>query len=314
MFEKIRKKVGGRDALVISGLKEYSLKDTVECGQAFAFEAACESDGYTEYLVPIGDGVYLVGQSTRGELIFYGVSDEDFEKVLVPYFSLTTDFSVIADKVARAYPKEWFLEAVKRAKGIAILKQDAWETLFSFIVSQNNNIPRIKKILRKLRLEYGENLAEKNGFTACPLNKHGEKPSSTACALCGACYSFPKADAVLRAPEKMLTANPGFRYRYLLDAAKRVAGGETRLDEIEGVHTYAHSLEELKKITGVGDKVASCVALFGLGNLDAFPIDVWMKRAIDNYFDGELDPGVFGEYAGVAQQYIFHYARNIEEK
>ena len=118
----------------------------------------------------------------------------------------------------------------------------------------------------------------------------------------------------MKNPERMLSSNPGFRYRYLLDAAKRVAGGETRLDEIENVHSYLHSLEELKKITGVGDKVASCVALFGLGNLDAFPIDVWMKRAIDNYFGGKLNPLVFGEYAGVAQQYIFHYARNIEEK
>ena len=314
MFEKIRKKVRGRDALVVTGLKDYSLKDTVECGQAFAFETVFESDEYIEYLVPIGCAVYLVGQSVPGELIFYGVTDEELEKVLAPYFSLCTDFSEIADKVASAYPEKWFLEAVKRAKGIAILKQDAWETLFSFIVSQNNNIPRIKKILRKLRLEYGENLAEKSGITACPLNKHSEKPSSAACALCGACYSFPTADAVAENPEKMLSSNPGFRYRYLLDAARRVKDKETMLDDIESHHSYAYSLEELKKITGVGDKVASCVALFGLGNLDAFPIDVWMKRAIDNYFDGALNPLVFGEYAGVAQQYIFHYARNIENK
>ena len=73
-------------------------------------------------------------------------------------------------------------------------------------------------------------------------------------------------------------------------------------------------MEELKKILGVGDKVASCVALFGMGRLEAFPIDVWMKRAIDEYFGGELDHTAFGDYAGVAQQYIFHYIRNLSEK
>jgi N-glycosylase/DNA lyase len=112
----------------------------------------------------------------------------------------------------------------------------------------------------------------------------------------------------------MLTANPGFRYKYLLDAAKRVDGGECDLAAIEGAEGFEEIMEELKKILGVGDKVASCVALFGMGRLEAFPIDVWMKRAIDEYFGGKLDHTAFGDYAGVAQQYIFHYIRNLSEK
>ena len=312
MSEKIRKKIRKRDALVVSGLGDYSLTDTALCGQVFSFEEIIRDGEYVEYIVPIGHLLVTVGQQKRGELIFYGVCDEDFERVVSPFFSLSMDFGAIADKVSEGYKKDWFTEAVKNARGIAILKQDAWEALFSFIVSQNNNIPRIKKILRRFRLEYGKNLAE--GLGKCPLGKHGECPSHKACTGCGICYSFPEATAVVREPEKLLSANPGFRYRYLVDAARRVADGKTRLDEIEGAHSYAYSLEELKKIVGVGDKVASCVALFGLGNLDAFPIDVWMKRAIDTYFDGKLDPAVFGKYAGVAQQYIFHYIRNIENK
>lgn len=314
MFGKIRKKVRNRDAVVVTGLGGYSLTDTVECGQAFAFEPVTEEEDYVEYIVPVGEMLVFVGQEKPGELIFFDVTDEDFENTVVPYFSLGVDFGAIADKVAAGYKQDWFSEAVKNARGIAILKQDAWETLFSFIVSQNNNIPRIKKILRRERLEYGKNLAEKCGLLKCPLARHGEAPSDETCRECGVCYSFPKAEDVKNAPQKLLCANPGFRYRYLVDAATRVADGTTDLGSIEGVHSYAHSLEELKKIVGVGDKVASCVALFGLGNLDAFPIDVWMKRAIDTYFDGKLDPTVFGEYAGVAQQYIFHYIRNIENK
>ncbi len=314
MYNKFYKTVRGRNALIVTSLGSYSLKDTLECGQTFAYEQTVCDGNYIEYVIPIGKKLFFVGQQKSGELIFYGIGDEDFEKIAVPYFSLKTDFEKIAQSVMSAYGREWFKTAVERAKGIAILKQDPWQTLFSFIVSQNNNIPRIRKILHRLSYEYGENLAEKAELKSCPLKKHSAAPCKENCGECGICYSFPSAEAVAKNPEKLLLASPGFRYRYLVDAAKRVSDGRTRLEEIEAAHSYAYSLEELKKILGVGDKVASCVALFGLGNLDAFPIDVWMKRAIDTYFDGTLDPTVFGEYAGVAQQYIFHYIRNLENK
>ncbi len=314
MYNKVKKISHGREALVITDLGAYSLSDTLECGQAFSYTQIKSERDYREYIIPIGDVLITVGQERLGELIFYGADDEMLKNVISPYFSLDTDYGKIADAVSGGYDKPWFREAVEHAKGIAILKQDPWETLFSFIVSQNNNIPRIRKILRRLCLEYGENLAEKTGLKACPLSKHDGTPCRENCGECGVCYSFPKAKDVCECPEKLLLANPGFRYRYLCDAAMRVSSGETDLLKIEAAHSYAYSLEELKKITGVGDKVASCVALFGLGNLDAFPIDVWMKRAIDTYFDGSLDPDIFGEYAGVAQQYIFHYIRNLENK
>ena len=98
----------------------------------------------------------------------------------------------------------------------------------------------------------------------------------------------------------------------LLCAAERVVSGETDLSDIAAHKSYDYTVSELKKIKGVGDKVAACAALFGFGNLEAFPIDVWMRRAIDTYFDGELDYVSLGEYRGVAQQYIFHYIRNLE--
>ncbi len=314
MYIKNKKNINSREAIAVSGLGKYSLTDTLECGQVFSYSEVSRSADFSEYIIPVGEILIDVGQKTKGELIFFEMNDEDFLKVAVPYFSLDTDYEKISEAVKKSYDKPWFQSAVEGASGIAILKQDAWEALFSFIVSQNNNIPRIRKILRRLSLEYGENLAEKTGLKKCPLSRHTYTPCRENCADCGSCYSFPTAKAVAQNPEGLKCANPGFRYRYLVDAAEKVDGGFTDLSSIEAAHSYRHSVEELTKIVGVGEKVASCTALFGLANLDAFPIDVWMKRAIDTYFDGVLDPAVFGEYAGVAQQYIFHYIRNIEGK
>ena len=111
-----------------------------------------------------------------------------------------------------------------------------------------------------------------------------------------------------------MPSHPGFRYKYLVDAADKIGNGKVSLEEIANMRSYNFTVEKLKEILGVGDKVASCVALFGFANLEAFPIDVWMKRAINDYFDGKLDPESLGPYAGVAQQYIFHYIRNLQNE
>jgi N-glycosylase/DNA lyase len=203
-------------------------------------------------------------------------------------------------------------KAAEFDSGIAILKQDEWETLISFIISQNNNIPRIKKIIRKISAEYGVNICLQNNIKKCPLSKIDVPPCHEKCKDCGICYTFPKAEDIKNCPEKLLSANPGFRYKYLCNATEKVLSGEVRLDMISAARSASHTIDSLMKIKGVGLKVASCCALFAFSNLEAFPIDVWMKRAIDTYFDGNLNPESLGRYAGVAQQYIFHYIRNIE--
>ena len=309
MFTIKKEILNSREALVVSGLGEYSLSDTLECGQCFRHRKIKECDGYVEYMVPVKEKIFFVGQKKAGELIFYGISEEDFTSLAVPYFSLDTDYEKIKNDIRKRTDSEWLHKAIDVAGGIAILKQDPWEALFSFIVSQNNNIPRIKKIISEISAQYGVNLCLQNGIKTCPLSKIDGTPCHENCKNCGFCYSFPSAEAVMENPEKLLASRPGFRFKYLLDAARRVASGETRLDMIAAARSYTHTLSELKKILGVGDKVASCVALFGFGNLEAFPIDVWMKRAIDTYFDGNLNPDSLGRYAGVAQQYIFHYIR-----
>lgn len=312
MFGKKREIYRDREAISVDGLGDMDLTDTLECGQAFRYELITREDGYVEYMTVVGDTLIRVGQRERGELIFYGISDEELECVVRPYFAFDTDFVKIREDICTRTDSEWLRDAAHEARGIVILAQEPWEALFSFIVSQNNNIPRIRRIIRAMSAEYGENLAVKRKITSCPLALTDKVPSDEVCRGCGACYSFPAPEAVCANPEGMLPSHPGFRYKYLLDAAQKVSNGECDLGAIRDAASYEVTLEELKKICGVGDKVASCTALFGFSNLEAFPIDVWMKRAIDTYFDGSLDPQSLGKYAGVAQQYIFHKIRNID--
>ena len=305
MFEKKWQQIDNRLALVVDGLGPYSLGDTMECGQCFRYERVEGGIFPDEYRTVVGDTLIHVGQRRAGELIFLDITDEEFEGVARGYFSLDTDLDMIKQDILRNTDSEWLTEAAEHASGIAILKQDPWETLISFIISQNNNIPRIRKIVREICAEYGVNLyLHTKAAENCPLSLIDGTPCEEKCRSCGRCYTFPTAKQIVDRPEGLLPSKPGFRYKYILSAAESVLAARS----------YTHTVECLKKISGVGDKVASCVALFGFGNLEAFPIDVWMKRAIDVYFGSELDPLSLGRFAGVAQQYIFHYIRNIEGK
>ena len=312
MFIKNKEVIGGREATVISGLGKMKLSDTLECGQAFRYERLDGGSVPCEYLVNAYGSLLFVGQRKAGELIFFGITDADLIKA-ARYFSLDTDFEAIRADILSRTDSEWLARAAESAAGVTILSQDPWETLVSFIISQNNNIPRIRKIIRMISAEYGENLAE-GRLKSCPSGSINGTPCREFCKNCGICYTFPTAEDILARPEGLLPSHPGFRYKYILDAARRVASGETDLEDIKSHESYEYTVSSLKEILGVGDKVASCVALFGFGNLEAFPIDVWIRRAIDLYFDGSLDPAALGKYAGVAQQYIFHYLRNIESE
>ena len=314
MFVKKCESYMGRSATIVGGLGHMSLRDTLECGQAFRYERLIDTDGYCEYMTVAYGRIINVGQDTAGELIFFDEWTDEYAAAVGKYFRFDTDFEAIRQDIIARTDSEWLKRAAEEAKGIVILKQEPWETLFSFIISQNNNIPRIRKIIRSICAEYGRNLSLEAGREICPISEKNCAVGSGECALCGICYSFPTPSEVCERPEGLLPSHPGFRYKYLIDAAIRVSEGSVNLDEIEEKASYGYTVERLKEILGVGDKVASCVALFGFANLEAFPIDVWMKRAIDEYFGGKLDPTSLGPNAGVAQQYIFHYIRNLESK
>jgi len=190
MFCKNREKIEGREAIVVTGLGSYLLTDTLECGQCFRhvrlhpaegsrnrLGAICEN--YVEYMTVVEDELIFVGQRERGELLFFDMSDECFERLAVPYFSLDTDYRVIKDSIISSTSSDFLKKAADVAEGIRILRQSQWETLFSFIISQNNNIPRIKKIIRNIALAYGENLAVKHGLAACPIAPDSWFASST---------------------------------------------------------------------------------------------------------------------------------------
>ncbi len=313
MLTKNNVQIDGRDAVLVSGLGAYSLPDTLECGQVFRFERKTPSPGLTsEYIVTLPGLLVDVGQRTLGELCFFGMKEDSFEKI-GEYFSLDRDLEYIKADVIGHTSSDWLHRAAEYSRGIAILTQDPWETLVSFIISQNNNIPRIKKIIKQICVEYGVNLSlQDDGPGICPIGACDGTPCQEKCRSCGVCYTFPTPKNIIDRPEGLLPSRPGFRYSYILDAAEKVASGEVDLSDIKLRGEYQYTLQELKKIKGVGDKVASCCALFAFGNLEAFPVDVWMRRAIDTYFDGKLDPATLGKYAGIAQQYIFHYIRNVE--
>lgn len=313
MFYERIKLDDGRWAIWVSDIGYYSLRDTLECGQCFRYEVINADDGYIEYMTVLKDKIIKVAQRKPGELLFFDMTDEEFSLIAVPYFSLETDYEKIRADIISRQDSDFLKRAADSAKGIAILKQDAWETLVSFIISQNNNIPRIRKIIKKICSEYGVNICMQNHIKKCPMNKTDAAPCDEICKNCGICYTFPSAKDIVKNPEGLLSSNPGFRYKYLCDAARKVDTGEVNLDMIAAARSYEHTVTCLTQIKGVGNKVAACVALFGFGNLEAFPIDVWMKRAIDEYFNGNLDPITFGRYAGVAQQYIFHYIRNLSK-
>ena len=345
MFEKIMLDDG---TVRVTGLGAYSLRDTLECGQCFRHVDLSEGgDGGDSFITVIGKNLIRVSQPERGTLVFHGIGEENFEKIARPYFALDRSLSEVKADILAGTDSVFLKEAAEIGEGIAILGQDPWETLVSFIISQNNNIPRIKKIIRRISAEYGVNLSlhipeaastakpneneaksktqvapcqvsegksEKDerceGCALCPLKGYSPVPVAD-CSDCGICYTFPTAEDILASPEGLLPSKCGFRYGYILAAAEAVSRGEVDLTALREGGSFEEVMAELKKIKGVGDKVAACVALFGLTRLEAFPIDVWMRRAIDTYFDGVLDPTSLGRYAGIAQQYIFNYIRNI---
>ena len=264
--------------IIFENITDLDLAQTLDCGQAFR---------WTEN--PDGTFCGIVKKtSVKAELkdktlTLYG-ADEKERDFFRAYFDLDYDYAK-----AKAFLSGTHLvmsDAAKYAGGIRILHQDSFEALISFIISQNNNISRIKGIIGRLCENFGEKLGDGND----------------------ASYAFPKVEVLASlSREDLAPIRAGFRDRYIIDAAKKVESGDIDLEKTAKMD-YADAQKELMKIKGVGVKVADCVLLYGMHRLESFPKDVWMKRAMSILFS-DMDSAVFGEYAGIAQQYIFHYSR-----
>ncbi|MBE6737481.1 MAG: DNA-3-methyladenine glycosylase 2 family protein [Ruminococcaceae bacterium] len=262
--------------IVVKTAGDMSLKDTLCCGQSFRWRE--QEDGSFKGTA-FGRTVTV---STKGrELIIEGADARDFEEIWKNYFDLEFDYVALKEQLSKKHPV--LSEAAKFAPGIHILRQAPFEALISFIISQNNNIKRIEGIVQRLCESFGEKL-----------------PSGD--------YSFPTAEKLANLTEEdLMPLRAGFRNRYILDAAKKVHSGEVSLESLSKL-SFEDAKKKLMTIVGVGSKVADCVLLYGLHRTEAFPMDVWMKRAMSTLFPN-TEPTFFGEYAGIAQQYIFHYSR-----
>lgn len=254
-------------------IPDFDLDETLDCGQAFRWEKT-ESPYDCTYTGAFVNTPLTI--SRHGEkFIFHDTSPEAFENVWRDYFDLETDYGEIK---ARLSQDETLSKACEFAGGIRLLRQDFWECLCSFIISQNNNIPRIKGIISRLVEHYDR---------------------------------FPSfGDMAGETPESLSYLRGGFRAKYIVDAVEKTCSGEIDPAELRRSDTDS-ARKKLMTIKGVGPKVADCVLLFGLHRTDAFPKDVWIKRVMERFYPNGL-PDCTKGIEGIAQQYLFHYVRNLE--
>lgn len=261
--------------IVLENIRCLDLDLTLDCGQAFRWEKQ-ENDSWSGVV----KGVFLNISKTDNTILLKNTTKENFENIWLDYFDFNKDYVKICDTLKQ---DSLLAPTVDEYYGIRILNQDSWEALCSFVISQQNNIKRIKGIISRLCKAYGDEV--RSGF-----------------------YSFPSAEKLssltLADFEEL---GMGYRAKYLEKLSKDVADGKIDLEKIKAL-TLDEARKELLNIYGVGIKVANCALLFGFGFYDAFPVDVWMKRVMEYYPDGL--PECFDGIGGIAQQYLFHWARN----
>ena len=259
---------------IIQNAANFDLAQTLDCGQAFRWK---EKDGGR--WCGIAHEKYIELYRKDNDIYIENMTENEFNSFWKDYFDLDRDYGEV---IASFSENETLRAASAMGSGIRILRQEPWEALCSFIISQNNNIPRIKGIIERLCENFGKKTA--GGYT------------------------FPSAESLAdKTPEDLAVIRSGFRAKYIIDAAKKVSSGEIDLESLKH-KSREEAQSALMTIKGVGPKVADCALLYGLSHIEAFPKDVWIKRALAEYFDGELPECAF-KYAGIAQQYIFYYIR-----
>lgn len=264
----------------ITGLNDFSIRQIFDCGQCFRFDEDKEG-----YISGVAFSKYVRFKQENDVLYIFNITESEYESTWKNFLALDADYGRIKTEILKRFRNDPVMtEAVGYGGGIRILRQDPWECVCSFILSQNNNIPRIKKIISAMSAAYGETIS--GG------------------------YAFPSAEALYGAGiDGLFSLKMGFRAKYIYDLAKRVVTGQLDLEKVKASGTQT-AMEMLLEVKGIGIKVASCALLFGFGKTDVFPVDVWIKRVLDKYYpNGFPDAASLGEYAGIAQQYLFYYER-----
>lgn len=281
--------------IIVEGVEDFDLGQTLECGQCFRYDKI----GNNDYII-VAMGRMLHVKQEGKSLIFYDTDEEEYKNIWEDYFDLKTDYGLIKRKLLEKDDK--IREAIETQGGIRILNQEFDEVLISFIISQNNQIPRIRKIISEICEKYGDEAGTFNGKTY---------------------YTFPDSKRLSAvSEEEYRECKTGFRAAYLYCASQLLYEGVINGEELRGIKRE-EAEQKLISIKGVGKKVADCTLLFGLGFKAAFPIDVWIKRIMEElYFGKEVKKEIiqeyawksFGEWGGYAQQYLFAYARENKLK
>ena len=285
--------------VTVQGIKNFDISKIFDCGQCFRFEPVEHSKHEKEFS-GIAMGKFVSFAQDGDTLTIYGSNTEDYENIWKRYLDIERDYDAVDKDILSSCDNAALAEAVKYGNGIRILAQDPFECIISFIISQNNNIPRIKKIIESLCKECGEPIE---------LSQEMKKHVSVSSSLC----TFPSAAAIYSlGVDGLFELKTGFRAKYIYDAVSKSIDGSISIDEILLEPDVELAIDKLCQVKGIGRKVASCALLFGFGKYDAFPVDVWMKRVAVKYFGeegNELTANAFGSYAGIAQQYLFYYER-----
>lgn len=279
----------------IKNMNSFELKDIFDCGQCFRWNI--QEDG--SYTGIFGNNVINV-KKENNEITFEGICEKDIKETVENYFDLNRNYEEIKEQLSKI--DENMKTSIEYGQGIRILNQDLWETIISFIISANNNIPRIKGIIERLSEKYGNEI-EFNG------KKY---------------YTFPTPEQLKNVSvEEYRKLGLGFRDIRLYETTKMILEKQVDLEKMKQNPNTIEVREELLKLSGVGPKVADCILLFSdLKRFEVFPIDVWVRRVMnDLYIKQEDETKVskkqiekiaqekFGDLAGLAQQYLFYWRR-----
>lgn len=278
---------------IIKNCKSFKAKDLFECGQCFRWNE--EPDG--SYTGTFGHNVLNVKEEK--DIVITGICNGDIEDICKNYFDLDRNYEEIKETLSLI--DDNMKESIKYGEGIRILNQDLWEMIISFIISANNNIPRIKGIIERMSAKYGQEIKFRGKSY----------------------YTFPTIDELSQASVKDLKdLGLGFRDRYVYETTKKIKEGKINLENLKQEPTN-EVRKQLLTLTGVGPKVADCIMLFStLKRFDVFPVDVWVRRVMnDLYIHNEDETKVnkkqiqeiardkFGALEGIAQQYLFYWKR-----
>lgn len=279
--------------VILEGISEdFEPQHVFDCGQCFRWLR--EEDGSYTGVV---QGRVINVKKENDLIIFDNTNKEEFENIWFDYFDLGRNYSEIKNELK--VMDEYLEKATEFGKGIRILQQDGWEMLISFIISANNRIPMIQRAINNLSEKYGKLIGEYKG------KKY---------------YAFPTPDELSQASvEDIRACQTGFRDKYIKSVVDYVSENNEDVLSYRKLNTD-ECIKELIKFNGVGPKVADCIALFGMQKYDTFPVDVWVKRVMEEFYveDNLSLPkirkfalGKFGNLSGFAQQYLFYYAREL---